>query len=168
MLKKILLAVAVALPMFASAQTVKIGIVDTGAVLQAMPETAAAQTKLQEIQKKYQDEFTRLEEEYKRMVDDLQKTSETELPAIRERKTREINDYQQKIQAFMQSADNDIAQQQQGLMAPIVTKIREAIESVGKEGAFSMIQNYSPDQTLYYAAPVVDITPQVKAKLGIK
>ena len=38
MLKKILLAVAVAIPMFASAQTVKIGIVDTNAVFQAMPE----------------------------------------------------------------------------------------------------------------------------------
>ncbi len=42
MLKKILLAVAVALPMFASSQTAKIGIVDTGSVLQAMSETAAA------------------------------------------------------------------------------------------------------------------------------
>ena len=51
MLKKLLLAVAVALPMFASAQTVKIGIVDTNAVMTAMPETTAAQTKMQEIQK---------------------------------------------------------------------------------------------------------------------
>ena len=106
MLKKILLAVAVAIPMFASAQTVKIGIVDTNAVFQAMPETTAAQTKLTEIQKKYQDEFTRLEDEYKRMVDELQKMKEDELPAIRERKTREISDYQQKIQSFMQSADH--------------------------------------------------------------
>lgn len=168
MLKKLLLAVAVALPMFASAQTVKIGIVDTGSVIQAMPETAAAQTKINEIQKKYQEEFSRLEEEYKRMVDELQKMKEDELPAIRERKTREINDYQQKIQSFMQSADNDMAQQQQGLMTPIVTKVREAIESVGREGSFSLIQNYSPDLVLYHAAPTVDITPLVKSKLGIK
>ena len=40
MLKKILLAVAVAIPMFASAQTVKIGIVDTNAVFQAMPDNS--------------------------------------------------------------------------------------------------------------------------------
>ena len=73
MLKKILLAVAIALPMFASAQTLKVGIVDTNAIFQAMPETAAAQTKLQEIQKKYQDEYTRLDDEFKRMVEDLQK-----------------------------------------------------------------------------------------------
>lgn len=168
MLKKILLAVAVALPMFASAQTLKVGIVDTGAVFQAMPETAAAQTKLQENQKKYQDEFTRLEDEYKRMVEELNKMKEDELPAIKERKTREISDYQQKIQAFMQSADQDMAQQQQTLTAPILTKIKEAIESVAKENAFSLIQAYSPDQVLYYGSPVVDITPMVKSKLGLK
>lgn len=168
MLKKILLAVAVALPMFASAQTLKVGIVDTGAVFQAMPETAAAQTKLQENQKKYQEEFTRLEDEYKRMVEELNKMKDDELPAIKERKTREISDYQQKIQSFMQSADQDMAQQQQTLTAPILTKIKEAIESVAKENAFSLVQAYSPDQILYQAAPVVDITPMVKSKLGLK
>ncbi len=168
MLKKILLAVAVALPMFASAQTVKIGIVDTNTIMSAMPETTTATTKLQEIQKKYQDEFTRLEDEYKRMVDELQKMKQDELPAIRERKTREISDYQQKIQTFMQSADQDIQQQQSTLMAPIAQKIKEAIESVGKENGFAMIQNYAPDLLLYYASPVEDITPLVKAKLGLK
>lgn len=168
MLKKLLLAVAVALPMFASAQTVKIGIVDTNAVMTAMPETTAAQTKMQEIQKKYQDESTRLEEEYKRMVDEFQKMKEDELPAIKERKTREINDYQQKIQSFMQTAEQDMQKQYQGLMAPIAQKLKEAIESVGKENSFSMIQNYSPDLILYYGAPVQDITPLVKAKLGLK
>ena len=35
----------------------------------------------------------------------------------------------------MQSADQDIAQQQQQLMAPIATKMKEAIESVGRENS---------------------------------
>ena len=168
MLKKILLAVAVMLPMFASAQTVKLGIVDTNAIFTAMPETTQVQTKLQEVSNKYQEEFTRLETEYKRMVDELQQMKEDELPAIKERKTREIMDYQQKIQAFENSAQQDMAQQQQNLMAPIATKIKEAIESVGKENGFSMIQAFSPDQIMYYASPVEDITTLVKAKLGLK
>ena len=166
MLKKILLAVAVALPMFASAQTAKMGIVDTNAVFQAMPETAAAQTKLQEIQKKYQEEFTRLEDEYKRMVDELQKMKEDELPAIRERKTREISDYQQKIQTFMQSADQDIAQQQQQLMAPVQEKVVKAIQAIGAEGNYTFVfENMVP---VYVGTDVTDITPTVKTRLGIK
>ena len=31
-----------------------------------------------------------------------------------------------------------------------------------------MIQDYNPQQTLYFADPVVDVTPQVKSKLGIQ
>ncbi len=61
MLKKILLAMAVALPMFASAQsTVKIGVVDTNVLIQAMPEATAAQTKLADTSKKYEDAYATL------------------------------------------------------------------------------------------------------------
>ena len=57
---------------------------------------------------------------------------------------------------------------QMELMGPIFTKIKSAVESVGKEGGFSLIQDYNPQMTLYFAAPTVDVTGQVKAKLGIK
>ena len=60
MIKKILLAVAVMLPLFgASAQNIKIGLVNTNEIIQAMPETADAQKKLAENSKKYEDEYAR-------------------------------------------------------------------------------------------------------------
>lgn len=170
MLKKIILAVAIALPMFgASAQsTVKLGLVDTSAVLQALPDTQEAQKKVADASKKYDEEYQKLGEEMKRMYNELSQMKEDELPAIRERKTRELQDYSQKIQTFEQTAQQDLQRMQQELLNPIFTKIKDAVESVGKEGGFSMIQDYNPQQTLYYAAPVVDVTAQVKAKLGIK
>lgn len=170
MLKKILLAVALALPMFGvSAQTsAKLGLVDTNSVIQAMPDTQEAQKKVAEASKKYEDEYARLGEEMKRMYDELANMKDDELPAIRERKTKEFQDYQVKVQTFEQSAQQDLQRMQQELLAPIFQKIKAAVESVGKEGGFGLIQDYNPQQTLYYAAPVVDVTPQVKAKLGIK
>ncbi|MDE7180142.1 MAG: OmpH family outer membrane protein [Muribaculaceae bacterium] len=170
MLKKILLAVALMLPMFgASAQTsVKIGLVDTGAVLQALPDTQEAQKKVQEASKKYEDEYTRLGEEMKRMYDELNNMKPDELQAIRERKTREFQDYQVKVQTFEQNAQQDLQRMQAELLNPIFQKIKDAVESVGKEGGFGMIQDYNPQTTLYFASPVVDVTPQVKAKLGVQ
>lgn len=170
MIKKILLAVALLLPVFgASAQsTLKIGLVDTSAILQIMPETKEAQTKLADASKKYEDEYAKLGEEMKRMYDELNNMKPDELQAIKERKTREFQDYQVKVQNFEQSAQQDLSRMQQELMAPIVQKIRDAVESVGKENGYSMIQNYEQGLTLYYAAPVTDITPQVKAKLGVQ
>ncbi len=168
MIKKVLLAIALICPMLLSAQTLKIGLVDFGSVLQAMPETTAAQNQIKEVSDKYQAEYQKLGEEMNRLMEEYQKMSENELPAIKERKTRELSDYQQKIQAFEQNAMNDINKMQNDLMGPIQQKISQAVESVGREGNFSLIQIYDPQLVLYRAEPVEDITPLVKAKLGVK
>ncbi|MBD5190758.1 MAG: OmpH family outer membrane protein [Bacteroidales bacterium] len=168
MIKKLLFAIMLAFPMLLSAQTLKVGLVDLNTVMAAMPEMTQAQTKLQDVQKKYQDEAQKLEDEMKRLYDEFQNMPDTELPAIKERKARELQDYQQKMQNFEQSAMQDLQKMQNELMAPIVAKINQAVESVGKEGAYSLIQVKEPQLTLYYANPVVDITNDVKAKLGIK
>ncbi len=170
MIKKILLAVALMLPMFgASAQTsVKIGLVDTSSIIQAMPDTQEAQKKVADASKKYEEEYARLGEEMKRLYDEINNMAQDELPAIRERKTKEFQDYSAKVQNFEQSAQQDLQRMQQELLAPIFQKVKDAVESVGKEGGFGIIQDYNPQLTLYYASPVVDITPQVKSKLGLK
>lgn len=168
MIKKVLLAIALICPMLLSAQTLKIGLVDFGSILQAMPETTAAQNQLKEVSDKYEAEYKKLGEEMNRLVEEYQKMAENELPAIRERKTRELSDYQVKIQQFEQTAGNDLQKMQADLMGPIQQKISQAVESVGREGNYSLIQMYDPQLTLYHAAPVEDITPIVKAKLGVK
>ena len=51
-------------------------------------------------------------------------------------------------------------------MAPIRQKVMTAIQSVGAEGAFTMIfENMIP---VYTGKDVVDVTPLVKTKLGVK
>ena len=55
MFKKIILVLALILPMSVFAQ--KFGVVDIDAIMQAMPETAAAQEQLNEASKKYENEF---------------------------------------------------------------------------------------------------------------
>lgn len=167
MFKKLLLAAALLFPMLASAQTLKIGLVDQNEIVSKMPDTAAAQKQIEEVSKKYDEEYNKLGEEMKRMYDELQNMKQDELPAIRERKTREFSDYQQKIQQFEQQAMNDLQKMQADLMNPIIQKVRAAIEAVGKEGGYSLIQDKNPQITIYFEAPVVDITPDVKAKLGI-
>lgn len=168
MLKKILMAVAIALPMFASAQTLKVGLVDVSEIVAAMPETKAAQTKIEDAGKRYESEYNKLGEEFQRKYEEFSKMKEDELPAIKEAKTRELSEFQQKVQQFEQQAQQSLAKMQQDEMAPIVTKVRTAIEAVGKEGGYSMIQMYDPQLVFFYQNPVENITPKVKAKLGLK
>lgn len=168
MIKKVLLAIALICPMLLSAQTVKIGLVDFNSILQVMPETAEAQAKLKEVSDKYDAEYKTLTEEFNRMATEYQNMAQDELPAIRERKTRELADYQQKIQQFEQTAMQDLQKMNGELMSPVQQKISQAVESVGREGGFSLIQIYEPALTLFFADPVVNITDMVKAKLGVK
>lgn len=167
MFKKLLLVSAIVIPMMASAQTLKIGIVDTTEILMAMPDTKEAQDKVAEVSKKYEDEYAKLGDEMKRRYDELANMPEDELPAIRERKTRDFQEYQMKIQQFEQTAQEEIARFNQEQMAPVIQKLRTAIEAVGKEGSYSLIQDKNPQIVLYYDSPVVDITAEVKAKLGM-
>lgn len=166
MIKKILLMAVLALPLFASAQTLKIGLVDTNEIISKMPETAAAQNTLAEAQKKYQAEFQRIEEEFQRQYEEFNNMPQDELPAIKERKARQLQETQQKAEAFQQQVMQDLQKQQDELMAPVIQKVRGAIESVGKENGFNLIQDLAGGQ-LYWAAPVEDITSIVKTKLGL-
>ena len=168
MFKKILLVAALLIPMLASAQTLKVGLVALNEIITKMPETADAEKQVGDASKKYEDEFAKLQDEMKRRLDEYQTMKEDELPAIKERKAREIQDYQTKIEQFSQEAMQHLQQMNQQLMTPVIQKVRTAIESVGKEGGYSLIQDKNPQLTYYFASPVVDITDDVKAKLGVK
>ncbi len=90
------------------------------------------------------------------------------LDTIKERRIQEIQERQQNAEKFRATAQQDLARQQQQLSAPIFQKLNEAIASVGKEGNFSLILPKNPELTLYCGSDVTDVTPLVKAKLGIK
>ena len=131
MFKKILLAVAVALPLSAMAQ--KFGVVDIEAVFTAMPEYTAMQTQLQETSKKYEDEFMKLQEEVNKLYADyqtLEKDASTP-DAIKERRLQEVQDRYAKVQQFRETAQQDISRQEQQLSTPIQQKLTDAIKAVG-------------------------------------
>ncbi|MCH5227805.1 MAG: OmpH family outer membrane protein [Muribaculaceae bacterium] len=167
MIKKILLIAALVLPMCAFAQSLKIGIVNVDEVVQKMPEYTDAQNKFVETSKRYEDELAKLQEELKRRYDEIQNMPENELETIKERKVKDFQEYQVKIQQFTQTAEQEMGKVQAELMAPIEKKVNDAIRSVGQEGGYSLIEPNVSSFILYYADPVKDITDEVKAKLGI-
>lgn len=168
MIKRLILAVLVALPFSALAQ--KFGVVDLDNVFQAMPETATAQTQLTDASKKYEDEFQKLREEVDKLFaeyQNLQKDPATP-DAIKERRLNELTERDQKVQQFRNTASQDLARLQEQLMAPIQQKISDAVKAVGQEGGFTFIFPNEQGLLLYTGTDVTDVTALVKAKLGIK
>jgi len=168
MLKKLILAVLVAMPFSAFAQ--KFGVVDLDNVFQAMPETATAQTQLTDASKKYEDEFQKLREEVDKLFaeyQNLQKDPSTP-DAIKERRLSELQERDQKVQQFRNTASQDLARLQEQLMTPIQQKIADAVKTIGQEGGFTFIFPNEQGLLLYTGTDVTDVTALVKGKLGIK
>ena len=161
MIKKILLALVVALPMCAWAQAPKFGIVDVESIIPKMTEFVEAQNKLSEASKTYETEYAKINEELQKLYTELQELDKdpNTLQSIKERRMQDIQDRDKKAQQFAQ-------RQQAQLMQPIQEKVMNAIKSVGTENGFTMI--FPEAVPAYISADVQDVTALVKTKLGVK
>ena len=86
-MKKIILMALLALPMSLFAQ--KFAHVNSAEIIQAMPEYTAAQTKLQNLQKTYEDELNRMQDELKTKAEDYEKNRATLLEPVQQRREQD-------------------------------------------------------------------------------
>jgi outer membrane protein len=77
-----------------------------------------------------------------------------------------VQDLEQNMVDLRSQAEQDLAGLEQKLMQPMIDRAKKAIEDVGKEESFTYIFDTSTGVLLYMSGE--DITPKVKAKLGIK
>jgi len=165
MIKKLLLAIMLVLPMVGFAQG-KFGVINTQSLMEGMPEMKEVQTQLEASGKKYEDEFKALQDEFQKKYTELQSMEETTPQTIKDRRVQEIQELQQKIEQFRATATQDLGRQQEQLIAPIQQKVMTAIQAVGDEGGFTFIfENQVP---VYVGKDAVDVTTLVKGKLGLK
>lgn len=166
MIKKLLVAALIALPTVAFAQ--KFAVINTQSIIEVMPEMAAARTQIENASKKYEDEFKKLTDAFQASYTEYQKLeADASTPqTIKDRRVQELQEMQGKIEQFRTTASQDLQKQQEQLMAPIQQKVIDALKGVGQDGAYTMVfENVVP---VYVGTDVEDITPKVKARLGLK
>ena len=161
MIKKILFVAAVAISAFGAQAQAKIGNVNSQEIFTLMPEVKAAETTLNEVQTKYQNEYKALQDEFDKKFNEYQALDKETPDAIRQRREGELQELQTKIQNFSSVAAQDMQQQQQRLMAP-------AIKAVGEENGFTYILDVNSGTIVYTGKDAIDVTPLVKDKLGLK
>ena len=161
----LILCAAMLFPLFAGAQSHKIGIVDSQKVLSEMPEMKSMQSELDNLAKKYEDTLVQLQKEFQTKYQDFVKEQETMVESIKSRKQQELEDLSKRIQDLNNVAQQDMQKKQVELFAPIQTKLREAINKVGNDGGFTYIMDAS--QVLYGGNGSEDVTSLVKSKLGL-
>lgn len=165
-MKKLILMVLLALPLSLCAQ--KFAHVNSAEIIQAMPEYTAAQTKIANLQKTYEEELTRLQDELRTKAEDYEKNRATLLEPVQQRREQELNDLNQRMQQYYQTSQQDLQKVQGEEMNAISTKVMNAIKEIGVAGGYVYIMDTTSGVPYISETLSTDVTAEVKAKLGIK
>jgi outer membrane protein len=161
-MKKILLFIMLMAPLATFAQ--KFGKVNTQTIMQALPEIAKINGELQAQQKTYENDLKSMQDELTRQSDAYEKGKSTMNATAQQQKEQELQSLYQKIQQTYQDNQQALQKKQQDLMQPVITKVRNAIENVGKNGGFTYI--FEDGVAVYTGTNVEDVTAKVQAEIA--
>ncbi|MEN8223837.1 MAG: OmpH family outer membrane protein [Bacteroidota bacterium] len=149
-----------------SQSNLKIGYIDSQALIELMPEKDSVEGALIAYQKSLEEQIGAMYLEYQNKVADYTNNVDGMSDIIKQTKEREIADLETRITEFQQTAEADFANKQQQLYEPLITKAKNAISEVSKANGFTYVLDVSMGVVLYYESGE-DILPLVKAKLGL-
>lgn len=167
-MKRLVFTLLMALPLVMAAQ-VKLGIVNSQEIFNALPEKVAAENVLQQMSDKYKAENDRIQDDFNKKFAEYQElASDASTPeTIKERRIQELQQLDKGIQNYQQEVAQLLDKARDEAMKPILDKIQQAIEAVGEEEGMSIVFDTAKTPVAYAGPYTEDITPKVKARLGL-
>lgn len=147
---------------------VKIAHVNTADIMEVMPERTKIEKDLENYYNDLEKQLQTMATEYQNKVQDYQANEATMSNLVKQSKEKEIYDLQNRIQQFQANAETDFAKKREQLLTPLLEKIQNAINAVGKEKGYAYILDAATGAAVYIGTDAIDATPAVKAKLGLK
>ncbi len=152
----------------AGAQDLKFGHVDLQALVQTMPERAAAETEFSDFQAELEDVFAEMQQNYEQKLQELEQMGEGASEVKRNAKITELQDIQQRMQTYQQNAQQQMQQKQAQVLQPVFDKAEAAIAKVAKEQGLIYVFDAGAGVVLYNSNQSTDLMPLVKQELGIQ
>ena len=128
---------------------VKIAHVNTAEILDAMPEKTKAEKDLEKYYGELQSQLQAMAKEYQTKMQDYEANQATMSNLVKQSKEKEIVDLQTRIQQFQASAEQEFEGKRAELLSPMLEKIQNAINAVGKEKGYTYILDLATGATVY-------------------
>ena len=165
-MKKIILIAATALLTLGASAQVKIGRVNSNELVQLTDDYLQAMKTISAAAKEADETSQSMIEEFNTKLGQYQQKASTWTDAIRQNKEKELTEIRQRIEEFQQTIQQELAQQQNELMAPIVQKVQEAVQSIAKSKGLTVL--FDDASMVYFdEASVINITPDARQALNI-
>jgi len=144
------------------------GHVNSQDILAIMPEASTAQLALQDELAGLQEQGQIMMQEFEAQQKEFQINQESMNEAVRNDKLKSLENLQERIVLFEQSAEQSIQMKQAELFEPILTKIQNAIDEVAKEKGYAYVFDIIGLQGgIVYKDDSYDVTELVKSKLNL-
>ena len=142
----------------------KFGHINAQEVMTSMPEFIKARGEIEATAKQYENDMKAMQDELQRKADEYEKSKSTMNETKKKETETNLMQLQQKIQQAYQDNSQALQKKQQELMQPIVTKVRNAIDAVGKAGGYTFI--FEDGVAVYTGTNVEDVTSKVQAEIS--
>lgn len=165
----LLLLIACAAIQPAKAQQYQFGFLSYRDVLYSMPEYSKAQTAIQDLKKKYEEEAQYNEEKFKRMFADYLQGQKGFPEQIMLKRQKELQVAMEQGISFRSDAQKLLSKAEDELMKPLQQKLDSVLYLIGKENGLLFIGNTdNHNYPFIHPASGLDITQVVLARLSGK
>ena len=172
MLKRLLLLLLCALPAALAAQTLnqpKFGYLNYAEMLKATPQYAEAQAHLARLQRQYDAEIQRSEEEFTRKYAEFLQEQKDFPQNILVKRHKELQELMEKSIAFKDEIRSTLETARDKMLEPLTSELDDAISRVALKYNLGYMVN-TEEKTYLFINPStgMDITNDVKVELGIQ
>jgi outer membrane protein len=143
----------------------KIGILDMQQVMQQSPEVANLNKQLQDQFKPRQEKIMAAQKNLQDEMGKMNKDAAVMNDKNKEKMVQKINADRQAYQTLVQSFQQDLNSAQNKVMQKFMGNLQNAVNSVAKEGQYTMVLNRA---AVPYFDPAADVTKQVLSKISNK
>ena len=150
-----------------SAQALKVGYADPEIIITYMPEYQGVQQQIAVEYRTSQDALQALAEDFQERVDRYQRQQPLLSAERQQEREAELAQLQAEIQNSAAAKDQELSARQDELMAPLLQKVQDAIDSISAEKGLDIVIR-SP--ALLYVNPdkVININVDIAQALGIE
>lgn len=154
----------------ATGQVIKVGYMNPQEVLSQIPERAQIEQELNTLVEQRRNELSQRSTAFQQAVAEYQETAASMSEEQRTKREEELATREEELREFQQSIQQQIQQRRSELMAPIYTRMDQAIAATAESMDLDFVINETTgfgDRIIYYSSDErMDITQQVLNRMN--
>ena len=153
-----------------NAQEFKFGHIEREELIVSLPDYDTAVARLERLSRDLSNALEIMQVEFNNKFYNYEREAANLLDVVRQDREQELQNLNNRIQEFQQTAQQQWQERNAELFQPIVERVDRAIRDVGRENGFTYIFVVGQGSTVGYFDEVrsIDVSSLVRTKLGVR